>query len=189
MKKTMLTSFFALLLTVTLASVASAKEIPEWFVEIQQDSLNQKSTFTTNQENNYLFLHNNGESLDISKVSNFVDGDIDLKELEDFNVLAVSQYESDNGIHTDFIFSNLPKENYSSILETALENASQVYNPNLTNNQSKAISRATSHYDTSTFRINDGSTLAGIYTSNVDYIYRGSASLSGKTVSVWECFK
>jgi hypothetical protein len=67
MKKTILTSFFALLLTVVLASAASAKEAPEWFVEIQQDSLNQHSMFTAKQDSNYLFLHNNGEILDISK--------------------------------------------------------------------------------------------------------------------------
>lgn len=184
MKKTALTSFFALLLTVVLASVASAKEIPEWFVEIQQDSLNQQSTFTTNQDNNYLFLHNNGESLDISKVSDFVDGDVDLKELDDFNVLGVSKYKANGVVYTDFIFSNLPKEQYSNILETALNNAIKTHNSDTVSNQLQATPY--DYMDSHTFRVNDGSTLAGIYTSNAEYLYKGSGVLSGKNVSVWD---
>lgn len=194
MKKTAFLSFFTMLLTLVVASSVSAKEnvIPDWFIEIPQDSTTlttlQKSAFTQNQsdvnsDNMYYFLHNNGDTLEPFKVDEFIEGEADLQELGDFNVLGVGKYEVDGKVHTDFIFSNLPEENYSTILEDSINNAQKVYEP-VNTLQSRASSK--DYLDTHTFRINNGTTLAGIYSSNVDYLYKGTGNLSGKNVSVWD---
>lgn len=43
MKKIFLTSFFTLFIALTLASNTSAQEIPEWFIDIHQDSINKQT--------------------------------------------------------------------------------------------------------------------------------------------------
>lgn len=198
MRKTTFLSLFTLLLTLVLASSVSAKEnkIPDWFVEIPQNSMltaTQKSGFTqeqtgdfTKENNKYFFFHNNGNSLDSTKVDEFIDGEVDLQELEDFNVLGIGKYEVNGKVYTDFIFSNLPEENYSDILEDSLNNAQKVYNPISENSTFQTLASSKDYLDSYTFNVYNGTTLAGVYTSNVDYLYKGLGNLSGKTVSVWD---
>lgn len=189
MKKTTFLSIFTLLFTLVLTTSVSAKEeaIPEWFIELPQDSINtplSESKTMNKTGNNYVFLHNNGETLDTPKVNEFIEGSIDTKELGDFNLLGVGIYTLNGENQTDFIFSNSPKEKYTDILDDSLNKAKEVYSQNNSNNQVKASSKNSS--DSNTFRINNGSILAGIYTSNTKFLFKANSVLNGRNVSVWD---
>lgn len=201
MKKTALLSFFTLILTVFLGTAASANgnTNPSWFIEVPQDSMNQSqvSTYSTNlnsksvnTSNMYYFLHNDGNNIEPTKINTFIEGDVDLSELEDFKVFGVGKYELNGKVHTHFIYSNLPKENYDDVLEDSLSIAKNLYEPNNpTTLKTRAIQTLASTKDNSdkhTFNVYNGTVLAGKYTSNVDYLYKGTSTLSGKTVSVWD---
>lgn len=129
-------------------------------------------------------MHNNGESLDQSKINDFIDGNVSLEETEDFNVLGVSKYTENNVIHTDFVLSNLDSEKYEDIVDSALAQAYETYDSNTRVSALRATPR--DHVDSHTFRIHDRNTLAGIYTSNVDYLYKGEKVLNGRNVSIWD---
>lgn len=135
------------------------------------------------QNKNYAFLHNDGHELDLDVVNQFVEGD--LEKTKDFKLLGIGKYEDNNNIYTDFIFSNSEDLNAKELKETAANNASKTYLNQIINPFSTQSSKK-DYLETNTFNIKNGTTLAGIYTSNVDYLYKGSGNLSGKTVSVWD---
>ncbi|WP_340701344.1 hypothetical protein [Brevibacillus borstelensis] len=192
----------ALTLTPGISDNTLAKERPGKFevVEVSLDDSRSsrllKSLTNNNSEDTYYFIHNEGEEIDPKKIKDFTKVELKIsRSSEDEGVepklVGVGVYENDGARHVDYIFDQLDEVPLEEIREEIQEKVEIAENNSVSKARSlhASASRDDDTYSESyTYRVRDDyqKELAGVYTSNVDYTRRGTSTLAGERVSVWD---
>ncbi|NRS16259.1 hypothetical protein HP398_07400 [Brevibacillus sp. HB1.4B] len=105
--------------------------------------------------------------------------------------MGVGVYKQDGTRHVDYIFDQLdevPLEEIREEIEQKVELAENEGARNIISLKASASSDDDTYSDSYTYRVRDDNRneIAGVYTSNVDYIRKGTSTLKGEKVSVWD---
>ncbi|MDR5001931.1 hypothetical protein [Brevibacillus parabrevis] len=170
--------------------------IVEISLDESRSSKSLKTLSNNDSEETYYFIHNEGEEIDPKDIKDYIKTELKInRSSEDEGVppklMGVGVYKQDGTRHVDYIFDQLdevPLEEIREEIQEKVELAENKGARNMNSLKASASSDDDTYSDSYTYRVRDNNrnTLAGVYTSNVDYTRRGISTLSGKKVSVWD---
>ncbi|MED1782003.1 hypothetical protein P4V43_09270 [Brevibacillus fortis] len=171
-------------------------EIVEIALDDSRSSRSLKALNNNDSEETYYFIHNEGEEIDPKDIKEYIKTELKInRSSEDEGVapklMGVGVYKQDGTRHVDYIFDQLdevPLEEIREEIEEKVELAENEGARNIISLKASASSDDDTYSDSYTYRVRDDNRneIAGVYTSNVDYIRKGTSTLKGEKVSVWD---
>ncbi|MFJ7186022.1 hypothetical protein [Lysinibacillus xylanilyticus] len=168
---------------------------PSWFEEY---SISLKSFALNN--NQYVFVHNNGQELSQSEVSSMIEGSIEIEPDENnqqAKLVGVGTYTVNGKAQTDFYFSNIENPPIKDIKKYAIEIANEEYSQTngfttnqLTDTAVSAYSYGDNYhwiiYSDQEKNASGSYIVAGFIDSSVEYTKKGTAKIDGVNASIWD---
>lgn len=171
-------------------------EIVEIALDDSRSSRSLKALNNNDSEETHYFIHNEGGEIDPKDIKEYVKTELKInRSSEDEGVapklMGVGVYKQDGTRHVDYIFDQLdevPLEEIREEIEQKVELAENEGARNIISLKASASSDDDTYSDSYTYRVRDDNRneIAGVYTSNVDYIRKGTSTLKGEKVSVWD---
>lgn len=171
-------------------------EVVEISLDDSRSSRSLKALKNNDNEETYYFIHNEGAEINPQKIKDYIKAELKItRSSEDEGIapklVGVGVYEQNGDRHVDYIFDQIDEVPLSEIREEIegkveiAENNSGIKAQSL---RASASSEDDTYSESYTYRVRDDNRneLAGVYTSNVDYIRRGTSTLKGEKVSVWD---